>query len=191
MDSANTAAIIGATLGAGGATLGAWIGMLGARAQARAQVEVARIQAETTNRAEVVSKRRTASAEFGTAVEDVRMQFTFLEEVWVRHESSSDEALEREHDTRVEILNRAVRDLQAKEWALRFTLSAAEQAMVTEVMQAVFTLHTQLDRRWVMIYTGEDAQYLEEEKATSQQLFDQLHAKLYDFAASAHTELFL
>ncbi|MFD5109236.1 hypothetical protein [Streptomyces cinereoruber] len=189
MDSASTAAIIGATLGAGGATLGAWIAMLGARAQARAQVEVARIQAESASRTEAISRRRAAFSEFGAAVEDARMQFVYLEEVWERHKRAPDEVLEREHGAKVEILNRSIRDLQSKEWALRFTLSAAGQGVVTEVVQSVFQLHKQMDRRWIMIYTGEDEEFLQEEGELSRQLFNQLHAKLYDLAESIHKEL--
>lgn len=133
------AVVVGAGLGAVGGLLGAVVGLVGARTQARAQIEIVRLQAVSQHESELVSKRREAYGALGLAVDAVRrhLEETASLNQRITMDREEDEALERDRAEAVVVRDRLLLAAQEAEWRIRILLTRPEQDAITVLMQAM------------------------------------------------------
>jgi hypothetical protein len=189
---AETALIVGAALGAGGGVVGAFVGWAGVRTQARAQVEVARLQAAAQQDAEASTKRREAYAAVGSGVEGLRQHFREMERLHYSFRDnpgpvgSSAEQYAAAKSSRDE----GMRAMQSAEWTLRLMLSDDEQEILTSLTNSVYGAVAELDEWGRLVLDGADP--LEISRASSEygRLNTKMHDELMTFAKNVHSLLY-
>ncbi|MDI9886516.1 hypothetical protein QMZ92_19580 [Streptomyces sp. HNM0645] len=133
------AVVVGAALGASGAVVGALTSWASARLQARAHVNVARLQQSAAHDAETTARRRAAYSDLILSVDTARRHMRMVRQHVLAPGPGGDEL-----ETRQAAVHDRIREMQAAEWVLRLMLPDDEQAAVTELTNAVYASHQAL-----------------------------------------------
>ncbi|NNJ03430.1 hypothetical protein HHX38_04660 [Streptomyces sp. PKU-MA01144] len=181
------AVVVGAALGASGAVVGALTSWASARLQARAHVNVARLQQSAAHDAETTARRRAAYSDLILSVDTARRQMRIVRQHVCTADPGDDEL-----QTKQATVHDRIREMQAAEWVLRLMLSDDEQAAVTDLTNAVYASHHALIEdvdEWLQQASADGAR-----TPSGTPRYDgktsALQAQMMSFAGSAHARLY-